>query len=220
MAEKEICELNHRHMAIAEYIIAHPSARLGEISKAVGVSASWISIVTNSELFRDYFLRRHKEVSDAFHVSLQDKVSGVAHLAVEKLGRAVEESTDPDYILAAADRTLKHLGFGNPKAPAVQFNQVNQVHHSTTHVSTSVVEEARAKIHRLAGIPDGTSLSPAEGVQTREPGRLGSSAPAPALVYQEKETQGPEGSGRTLRGEGPCAPGRELDLSTPPRTVD
>lgn len=214
MADYQIKELSHRHMAIAEFLINHPSAKLADVAQATGLSPSWVSIVTNSELFRDYFQRRHKEVSNAVLIPLQDKLNGVAHLAVEKLGKAVEESTDANFILAAADKTLKNLGFGAPKGPSVQVNNVTQVAHTTTHVSSEVLSEARAKIYQLAGVqggePNGPQLPPAEGVQTREEGYLGAPSPRSALVHQPQEASGAEGPGNSVRAEGLGFSGGEL----------
>lgn len=222
MAERQITELNHRHMAIAEYLINHPSARLHEVAAAVGMSVSWVCIVTNSELFKDYFMRRHKELANLVHIPLQDKLNGVAHLAVEKLGRAVEDSTDPNFILAAADKALGKLGYGATKAPTVQVNNNTQINNSPgPAVASSVVEEARAKILQLAGVQNGPSrLPPAAGVQTREESDLGSFAPRPALVYQEKEAQGEESSRSPLRTEGSGFPGRALSPTLAAESLD
>ena len=222
MSATQIVELNHRHMAIAEYLINHPSARLNEVAQAVGMTPSWVSIVTNSELFRDYFMRRHREVSNMVHIPLHDKLHGVAHVAVEKLGRAVDESTDPNFILAAADKALKNLGFGAPKGPSVQINNVSNVSATSNHVSASIVEEARAKILQMAqgGNTRAPALPPTEGVQTREGGYLGYSAPRPAVVYQEEKSTGPEGARREVREEGLGTPGRDLQPSAAPESLD
>lgn len=219
MAEKQLMELNHRHMAIAEYLINHPSARLHEVAAAVGMSVSWVSIVTNSELFRDYFMRRHKEVSNLVHIPLQDKLNGVAHLAVEKLGRAVEDSTDPNFILAAADKALGKLGYGAKAGPTVQVNtQINNT--QAPGVAPDIVEQARAKILQLAGVGNAGKLPSPERVQTREDGDLGSSTPRPALVYQETETTGPESGRSSVREEGSGFSGRPLSPAFAAESLD
>lgn len=209
---QELVELNHRHLAIAEYILANPSARLREVADALGMSPSWISIVTSSQLFKDYFLRRHEEVYNSFHISIQEKLEGVAHVAIEKLGRAIDKSTDPDFILAAADKTLKHMGFGG-KGPAVQINQTN-VTQTSNHVSATVIAEARARILEVAeaqrlkgGNQSGPKLPPAQGVQTSEGGYVGA-APTPALIHSASEAEGAPRLGSPVREEGSRSPGR------------
>lgn len=192
---KELLELNHRHIQIAEYLINNPQARLTDVAEAIGMTPSWISTLTNSELFRNYLQERHKEISNPITIQLQEKLLGVAHSAVEKLGRMVDDSTDPNYILAAADKTLKSLGYGPQKGPSVQVNNVTQV---SNVVNQGVLQAAREKMYRLAEEKHGSELPPAEGVQTRGGGRLGHSPAPAALVHSPEEADRAEGPGGSV----------------------
>lgn len=206
MAQKQLVELNHRHMAIAEFILSNPSARLTEIAAAVGMSANWVSIVTNSELFKEYLQQRNREISDIVHLSLQEKVAGIAHRAVEKLGDAIDNSNDPAFILAAADKTLGRLGYGVKNGTQVNVGGPGGSApgpSAGTQVNIAVIAEAREKMYLLAGKvdPHGPHVPAAEKLPPREGHSLGETSP-PALVYQEKETSGPEGGRGAVREEG------------------
>lgn len=188
MGSIQIQELNHKHMAIAEFLLLHPSATLKEVAQAIGLTPSWVSTVVNSELFREYLSERHKEVAGQVAFSLHEKVHGVAHAAVEKLGRMLDESTDPDYVLSVADRTMHRLGLGPTKAgPSVQVNTFNAPVQQNTTISPEILEQARATIHRLAGVTDGKALPHSKGVHSGASNRGGETSPSPALVYQGEE---------------------------------
>ncbi len=213
MAQTQLVELNHRHMLLAEYILANPAARLKEIAAAVGMSVSWVSIVTNSDIFREHLQRRNREISDVVHLSLQEKVAGVAHLAVEKLGEALENSQDPAFVLAAADKTLQRLGYG-AKGAQVQVNTGPAQAAPTTHVDVTIINQAREKVYALAGqrpgggatrdheMPSPASLPPSYTA------RLGQVIEGESGIYSsEEEASGQESPGCSLREESLGAPG-------------
>lgn len=218
MAKKQIVELNHRHAAIAEYLLQNPSARLKDVAAAMGMSPSWVSIVTNSELFREYLRQRSREVGDATFISLQEKVQGIAHRAVEKLGEALDSSQDPAFILAAADKTLQRLGMGGTGVH-VNVDARNQSVTAVQNVSSEVVSEARRKIYELAGATANPLPAP-ERVQAGGEGHLGQDAPRAAVVHQAKEGSGAETSGGSVRATGPEKPRRYLALAPDPESLD
>jgi hypothetical protein len=204
----QLQEMNHKHIAIAEYMLRYPSAKLYEIAAAVGLTAAWVSTVVNSELFRSYLMDRHKEIATDVTETLYAKTNGVAHAAVEKLGRMVDDSTDPDFILAVADRTMHRLGMA-PERASVQVN--NTVTNNTVHsVDPAVIAAAREKIHILAGVPNrDRSLPPAEGVQASLEHKQGEIVEIPAVVYQQTPAgERQESSGPQVREEGSGLPGR------------
>jgi hypothetical protein len=198
MAQVQLVELNHRHMAIAEYLLANPSARLKEIAAAVGMSVSWVSIVTNSEVFREYLQQRNREIADTIHLSLQEKVVGIAHRAVEKLGDAVDDSQDPAFILAVADKTLGRLGYGAKGAQVnVQAGGPLPAASTHTHVDITVINQAREKVYALAGHGRDNAQNPAAparlpaNIQTDRVGTLIDGAG----IFEKEEAQGPKSAG-------------------------
>lgn len=222
MAATQIKSLSARHLVISEYILGNPSARMSDIARALGITPSWLSIVVNSEIFKEHIYSRSKEIGDAFFLSLHEKVQGVAHLAVERLGDQVANSTDGEFLLAAADKTLGRLGMG-AKGPAVNINQTNITQHNeTNHVNAAIVAEAREKIFQLArqgGADDKTLPSP-QGIQTGGPSGVGQDSPPPTTVYQEETTPGPESSGSEVREEGSGSLSKLLSATVSPESLD
>jgi hypothetical protein len=186
----QLQELNHRHMAICDYLLKYPSARLREVAEAVGMTSAWVSTVTNSELFRNYMMERHREIGGSISASLHEKVHGVAHASVEKLGKMVDESTDPDFILSVADRAMHRLGMGPEKKAAVQLNTFNAPVQQNTTLDPQVLADARAKILELAGANDASSMSSPARIQTDHRVIEGEVSTLPAPVHSEKEAEG------------------------------
>lgn len=206
MAATQLVELNHRHMRIAEYILANPSARLGEVAAAVGFSTSWVSIVVNSDIFREYLMQRNREISDAVHISLQEKMAGIAHRAVEKLGEAIDNSNDPHFILAAADKTLGRLGYGPNKSSQVVVNQNNGVPQQTTQVDITIVNQAREKMYALAGKTSGEkgvdALPAPKALPAGGEGSMGSAFAVGTPISAIEEAAWTESAGSEVRKQG------------------
>ena len=206
MAATQLVELNHRHMAIAEYLLANPSARLPEVAAAVGMTPSWVSVVTNSELFREYLQQRNREVSDAVHISLQEKVQGIAHRAVEKLGEAVDNSQDPAFILAAADKTLQRLGYG--AKPGAQVNISSRgAAPAPPQIDVTIINAAREKVYALAGAGGQRAAAPENLPPGERPARLGSNSLHPAAFLEAEEATWTESPGGEVRAAGASTPG-------------
>ena len=217
MAQVQVVELNHRHMAIAEYLLQHPSARLTEVAAAVGFSPSWVSIVTNSHIFREYMQQRNREIADSVHIALQEKVLGVAHRAVEKLGDAIDNSQDPAFILATADKTLQRLGYGAKPAPNVTVQNPGPAV-GATHVDITVINQAREKVYALAGRDKTTAA--AQQLPSGEQSRLGQTIDVEAELSTEDEAKGPTRPGSPLREEGPWVSGGSLQGPAASQSLD
>lgn len=198
MAKVQIQNVSHKHRALADVIISNPMMKLEEISAITGYTPSWISVVTNSEMFRDYLYSRQQEQALAYQVDLREKLSGVAHAAVEKLGKMVDNSQDPDFILAAADKTLGRLGFGAPKSGNVnlQIPIGSSGPAQAPTVSIEIIQQAREKLYRVAGKedPNGPSL-PAPKAFPAGRGDLDIEDVYETGVYSEEPAQGGEGPG-------------------------
>lgn len=129
-----------------DYMLANPTATQGEIAAAFRLSQSWLSIIMHSEAFKLRYAEKSQETFDTVVIPLREKLLGVAHRAVEKLGQAVDNSQDPDFILDAANKTLQRLNYGQgPAAPVAPTNQQNNFF----MVSPQDLAAARASMDRL-----------------------------------------------------------------------
>lgn len=148
----QIQTISHKHQAIADWLIANPEKTQGECAAAFGITQAWLSIVINSDIFQDYLQQRYAEVATPVVFSLREKLLGVAHRAVEKLGTAVDNSQDPEFILAAADRALHRLGYAPAKGPTVAVQNNIAVNAPTLAVDAATLSAARAKYLAAVGV--------------------------------------------------------------------
>lgn len=152
MAVVQLQNVRLKHQAIADWLIANPDKTQGECAAAFGISQAWLSVVVNSDAFQDYLQQRYAETATPVVFSLREKLLGVAHRAVEKLGTAVDNSQDPEFILAAADRALHRLGYAPSKGPTVAVQNNVTVGGPTVHVDSSTLSAARRKYLEAVGV--------------------------------------------------------------------
>lgn len=168
MAAVQLQNVRLRHQAIADWLIANPDKSQGECAAAFGITQAWLSVVVNSDIFREYLQSRLNEVSTPVMYSLREKLMGVAHRAVEKLGSCVENSQDPEYILEAADKTLHRLGYAPTRGPAPAVQNVTNQQNNVYVVDRETLDGARRRYLQAVGVP--VALPSPEGLPT---GRVG-----------------------------------------------
>lgn len=162
MAKTQIQKVTERHRAIAEWLIANPDRTHGECAAEFRLSPTWLSIIINSQIFQDYQTTLNSAILNQTVVPLREKLLGVSHRAVEKLGDAVEVSLDGKFLLDAADRTAKLLGYGANQAgmsnAVVQQNNFYSVDKDT-------LAQARSRILEVSGAAGDRGEIPALGVR-------------------------------------------------------
>lgn len=119
MAQVQIRKVSVKHEAIADWLLTNPQRSMEECARHFGITRAWLSVVVNSQAFREMLALKGQEVFEQTVVPLRDKLNGVAHRAVEKLGDVVDNAQDPKLILDIADRTLHRLGYAPSKGPTV-----------------------------------------------------------------------------------------------------
>ena len=109
-----IQELKHRHVAIMDFMMINPTAQMGEVAIEFNVTRSWLSTVIHSDCFQSELQRKQQAVFESAVLPLHDKMLGVAHLAVERIGEALDDDdVSGDFALQSADLLLKGLGYGS-----------------------------------------------------------------------------------------------------------
>jgi len=115
------------HEELATFLIKNPHLTMGQVARSFNVSASWLSVVKNSDAFKDYYDARRAEVQSMVSATLADKVNALAELGVEQLTEHVVDHANGaemgmDALMGVTDLALKSLGFGgrggNAPAPA------------------------------------------------------------------------------------------------------
>lgn len=137
------------HKAMAQWMIANPLAPRSSMAAAFQISQEWCGRIVNSEAFKHYLRELDEGVAEQLIIPLRGRLIGVADLALEKLGLAVEASSDPRFLLDAADKTLHRLGYApskGPAAPTIQNVQQNNVYVA----DADALRRARERIHASA----------------------------------------------------------------------
>lgn len=145
MAATEIASMNHRHEAIALWMLANPDKPLKECAIALGYTQSWLSIIINSQAFRDYYGKMREECDGPEIISLREKLTGVANMAIERLGERAQCEQDTKLLLDIADKALHRLGYAPQRGPepAPSSTTVNQQNNFYT-ADPSLLAQARA----------------------------------------------------------------------------
>lgn len=121
-------KVSHRHEAILQWILTNPEKRLKDCAQEFGLTQAWLSCIVHSDAFQEKLKERQDECFSSVVVGLRERLAGVAQAAVERLGEKVEQSQDPNFLLKAADMTLKNLnphGVGGLGGSGVTVNQNN-----------------------------------------------------------------------------------------------
>jgi len=122
MAEISISKVRYTHDAIIDEIIAFPSISQGELCKLFGFTQSWMSIIVNSDAFKNRLTERKAELVDPkIQASVNERLEALAKRSLDKLLDRLDTNlpfSNGDLIAAAK------LGVGS--APVVNpFAQTN-----------------------------------------------------------------------------------------------
>ena len=170
----EIKRVSVKHEAIMEYMLVNPAAPLREVAAHFGVTQAWLSTIIHSDAFQAKLSEKKDDLFSATIVPLREKMLGLAHMGVEKLGDAMEHASpisDKDFIADTTDNILKNLGYSPKSAPAgaMPMNQQNNYY----VVDSNTLAQARARMGQgqqaLEPQPEGVTIeqredTPAEGV--------------------------------------------------------
>lgn len=142
---------------LAAILLDEPGLTNKELGDRLNRQPVTISIVRNTDMFKDLFATMQKEYFDEFKrqsvaVKLEDKIAGLADVAVEELTkRVIEEGPlfPTDSLLATTKTALTSLGFG-ANGSGNTGNRSGDVH---VHVGdVNVLAEARERMQNARAI--------------------------------------------------------------------
>ena len=148
-----IAKVSAHHKQLALYMIAHPGAKLSELSKHFSKTPAWISIIRNSDAFKVYYQTLVERQLDTLDPILQNTQS-MTDLALEKINNKLSDIGDQLSITElkeVADMGLKRLGYGaniGAKAPTT----VNIHGQGMVVVDRGELESARQRIAEAHGV--------------------------------------------------------------------
>ena len=182
----ELTKLSNTHNAVADWLIANPGkGQLGRCAAHFGYTRSWLSTLVQQDAFRALMQIKQGKAFEEVVIPLQDKIAGVAHASVEKLGEIIEKTDDERLVREIGKDMLNSLGYGASAKPAgvVNNTQVNLT------VDAGALAEARNRQSKHYGrVLESSSEPDAEAPE----------AEAPKLSYSEEPGMGQT---RELRAE-------------------
>lgn len=142
---------NWWYSAIADWMIAHPGGKLSDCAAELGKHPNTISLIVNTDMFRDFLQRRKDEWRANHDFSLSHKLHDVAEKSMDILIDKMEKQGDklPTNLVAEiATSALDRLGYGPKQAPGVAVS-VAQDNRVQIAVDATALAEAREAM-RLA----------------------------------------------------------------------
>ncbi|MCZ6775244.1 MAG: hypothetical protein O7D34_02165 [Ignavibacteria bacterium] len=150
MSQVQIKSLRPRHDAIIDWLLINPGApNLNPLCALMNISRTWLSIVMQSDVFKEEYTRRRQEHNGELTKQLVEKQLKVTLKALDKVDFFLNDDDEVDLqgALEVADKTAKHLGF-HPRpgfGPVIEETQ-ERVFRS---VDAGTLHEARETIRRV-----------------------------------------------------------------------
>lgn len=158
MAESaQIQRVSVKHDAIMNFILVNPTVPMGIVAAHFKVSPAWLSVVVHSDAFQAQLRRKQETIFNAHVLPLGEKLLGLAHLAVDKVGAHLEKTDDPDYVHEVATTLLDRVGF-HPKQAASLAGATVNVQNNVYQVDKATLEAARAAIGKRLNAPSFRAL--------------------------------------------------------------
>lgn len=124
MAEKPmIANVRYTHEGIIDEIVMNPAISQNDLAKRFGYSATWMSIVINSDAFQERLRERKAELTDPkLLASINERLDAIAGKALEKI---IDRLDNPAANISHKDLVaIAKLGVGDKNtrvaAPAIQ----------------------------------------------------------------------------------------------------
>ena len=107
------------HEAISDYLIANPEARGGDVAEFFKVSESWLSIIKNSDAFKQFHSAKRKEHFDNVSADVVAKLTATAEMSLDEINFRLEAGNREKLTLRDLGETAKialgGLGFGRDR---------------------------------------------------------------------------------------------------------
>lgn len=134
------------HESLIDFIIANPGATLRIKAQVFGVSMSWLSIVENSDSFKEAMRLRRDEHFNNLSTGIVGKLEATADMLIEEINHRIQTDASSaipfNSLRDTADMALKHLGFGAKGQGGVQ--QAGIINNNTVIVQDrEALREAR-----------------------------------------------------------------------------
>lgn len=161
MAEVQIKSISHRHRAIVDFLLAYPEVKnLDVLCKNMNVSRAWLSVVMQSDVFKEYFEARRKEWEGMLGTEIGVLQLELVKKSLKKLLSIVDDDdTDPRLVLDVADKTATRI-FGKTST-IIQQQQVQEISRT---VDKATLNDAREILRQsVTTVREINSINPPTG---------------------------------------------------------
>ena len=157
-ASIQVKAVNWRHEALADIMLTEPELKLYEIAQRLGISLAWLSIVKNSDVFKDYWTIRRQAHADGLTAGIKEKAAAITELSLDIMLEDLTEQITSGKVLPAVAREnvellTKRFGFDGMQTP--QAGPTTQVNLNFGLVSTEALAAAR---DRMRALPSATTV--------------------------------------------------------------
>ncbi len=138
--------LSHRHEAIVDLMLLHPGKSKGWIAEQLGFTPAWLSTVTRSDAFVEYYNARREQANASKLKEIYDQQVDVARKAYTRLDEYLTgDEVHPQMALNIAVHTSAAIGAG-PKRTTI----VDEVERELTApvVDKEILALARERLRR------------------------------------------------------------------------
>lgn len=110
---KAIASVSYKHEAMIEQILAQPELTQKKLAEIFGLTEGWVSRVVNSDAFQVRLAEKRQALTDpAIARTMNERLEGFAHQAVELVQKKLEQTDSAAYALEALGLATKALGMG------------------------------------------------------------------------------------------------------------
>jgi hypothetical protein len=119
VAVVQIEKVGITHDQIIDFLIANPGASQGEVARHFGYTQPWMSVIFNSEAFRERLAERREAIVDPFlRTTLEDRMKSVLDLSLEVLQEKLRETRNGNLAVRVLEHGSRALGYGARQTPA------------------------------------------------------------------------------------------------------
>lgn len=133
--------ISHRHQAIMDLMLAQPDVTQREIAAVLGYTEAWVSQVIHSDVFQATYRKLYKDQFDTVVIGSREKLLGLAHQAMERVGEELQNAPTPRFALDTMNSTLRALGLADDAR-----NTPSGVGDPLPAVNPQLLAEARGRI--------------------------------------------------------------------------
>ena len=153
MGTVQVKNVRYTHDAIIDEILVDPAVSQNELAKRFGFTTSWMSIIINSDAFKNRLAERKGELIDPkITASIEDRLESLAKVSLDRLMERVESSVPLKPLELVA---IAKLGTGDrANRPAGPMHQNNLYVVALPGVAPNSTEWlANARAPRGASLP-------------------------------------------------------------------